>query len=78
MAASLASRQAWDAPAVRAERSAAAVIACPMPRRRQLGWVLTKITIAWPPKVPEPEVARTTPSSSTAAKSLIVGGSEPR
>ncbi|OIQ77360.1 hypothetical protein GALL_409500 [mine drainage metagenome] len=49
-----------------------------MPRRRQLGSVLTKNTAACAPNVPKPEVARTTPSSSSAANSRVVGGNEPR
>jgi hypothetical protein len=76
--ASLASRPAWRAPARSAARSATAVIARAIPRRRHSGSVLTKITLAVASNAAEPDVARTTPTSSTAAHRPNAAGRDRR
>ena len=54
------------------------VIALPMPRRRQVGSVLTKKICAYSPKTWLAAVACATPSPSTAANTEAEGGSPPR
>ena len=55
-----------------------AVMARAMPRRRQSGSVLTKITLAAAPKAAEPDVPRTVPPWSTATQKANARGSERR